>query len=268
VEQVRSYAFDRFTDHDRQAEIRRLHLQATMLWDREWAVLTGLGLHDGQAVLEIGCGPGFIAGGIAAGNPSGTVTGIDTSVELLDVARTVVQPERPNLSVQAGNAYATSLPDGAFDFVYNRLIYQHLDQPLRALEEARRVTRPGGTVCVMDIDDGWLTIHPQLPAFDTFTAMAAGAQTANGGDRHIARKLPGLMAAAGFHDIALTAICVSSLDIGMAAFLDITTRFKAIQIGTAEAFAQRDAVMAAVAAAEAEGPVFAMVGAFFAVGRA
>ena len=268
MDQVKSYAFDRFTDRDRQAEIRRLHTQATLLWDRELTVLTSLGLPSDQPVLDIGCGPGFIAGGLAAFNSAGSVTGLDTSLELLDIARTVVLPERPNLMVQPGNAYATGLPAAAFQFVYNRLIYQHLDEPSRALQEAHRVTRPGGTVCVMDVDDAWLTVHPTIPAFDTFTALACRAQAANGGDRHISRKLPGLMAAAGFHEVGVTAISVSSLEIGMAAFLDITTGFKAIQIYTEDAFALRDRVGAEVEAAEEQGPVFGMVGVFFVTGRA
>lgn len=231
----RSYHFDQFQNADRAAELRRLQKQATILLATELDKLRQLGFHAGRRLLEVGCGPGFLTGPLSdVAGPVGAV-GIDTSVELLAAARAVVEPAHPNVSFQNGSAYGSGLPQASFDFVYSRLVYQHLSKPIDALTEARRVLRPGGRVCVMDIDDGFLALEPCPPAFTRLTERALVAQRSHGGDRLIGRKLPGLMRRAGFTDITLTTVAVSSLDLGLAAFLDITTRFKAIQVGDAEA---------------------------------
>ena len=52
------------------------------------AFLRALAPQPGEHVLDVGCGPGFLAGLIAdAVGPSGAVTGIDVSEPLLAVAR-------------------------------------------------------------------------------------------------------------------------------------------------------------------------------------
>lgn len=263
---ARSYYFDRFGDADRAAELRRLQRQATVLLDDELAELGRLGFGPGQRVLEVGCGPGFLTGPLSdvAGDAGGV--GIDTSAELLAAASAVVGPAHPNVRFQEGNAYATGLPDAAFDFLYSRLVYQHLSRPLEALKEAARVVRPGGRICLMDIDDGFLALHPCPPAFTRLTERALAAQAQNGGDRLIARKLPSLMREAGLSNVHLRGITVSSLDLGLGPFLDITTRFKAIQVGDAEAMRLSDE-LGALSRLPVDQQPFGVVVAFFVVGQ-
>jgi SAM-dependent methyltransferase len=262
VEGTRSYDFDRFSDGDRGAELARLRRQATVLLHREMALLTSLGLGPNHAALEIGCGPGFVTGAIADLVAPGRTVGLDASVDLLRVADAVVAPEHPNLRFVRGDAYQTGLPEGTFDFIYSRLVYQHLAAPLDALIEARRLVRPGGRLCVLDVDDGWLTLEPSNSAFDQVTRLALDAQIKNGGDRFIGRKLPALMRKAGFAKIDLQVISVSSLELGLSPFLDITMRFKAIQIGTPQAAALASEAIELATQAEA----FGVVGVFVAVG--
>ena len=263
---ARSYHFDRFGDVDRAAELRRLQRQATVLLDAEIAELRSHGFGPGVRLLEIGCGPGFLTGPLSdVVGPAGAV-GLDMSEELLAAARAIVAPAHPNVVFVQGNAYATGLADNAFDFVYSRLVYQHLSRPLDALQEAARVVRPRGHVCLMDIDDGFLALHPCPPAFTRLTQRALEAQAGNGGDRLVARKLPGLMRDAGLVDIRMRGISVSSLEIGIGAFLDITTRFKAIQVGDDDA-ARLSAELGALAdLPPAERPLGVVV-AFFVTGR-
>ncbi len=263
---ARSYHFDRFGDAERAAELRRLQRQATVLLDAEIAELGRLGFGAGQRILEVGCGPGFLTGPLSdvAGEAGGV--GIDTSLELLAAASAIVAPAHANVRFVEGNAYATGLPGASFDFLYSRLVYQHLSRPLDALVEASRVVRPGGHVCLMDIDDGFLALHPCPPAFTRLTERALAAQAANGGDRLVARKLPALMREAGFTNIRMRGITVSSLELGLAAFLDITTRFKAIQVGDAEAVALSEQIGALPHLPLDQQP-FGVVVAFFAVGQ-
>ncbi len=257
-----SYNFDQFSRGDQRAELARLQRQATLLIDRELHMLRSVGLAPGMQTLEIGCGPGFLTGAIADVIAPTLATGLDLSAELLEVGRTMVQPQHPNLRLVEGSAYHTGLADQAFDFVYSRLVYQHLDQPLAALREARRIVRPGGKVCIMDVDDGWLVLQPPCAAFDKLTQLAAQAQVRNGGDRFVGRKLPGLMKQAGFARVDLQIVAASSLDFGLSTFLDITTRFKAIQIQTAEATALLEEIQAFVV----DKDVLGVVGVFVVTG--
>jgi SAM-dependent methyltransferase len=51
-------------------------------------------------------------------------------------------------SVRPGSAERTDLPDAAFDAVILESVMEHVDSPLRSLEEAFRLLRPGGLLFV------------------------------------------------------------------------------------------------------------------------
>jgi len=246
----RSYDFDRFPDPQRRAEIERLHRQASVLLDRELGLLRGLGLAPEHRFLEVGCGPGFLTGAVANLLPRGRAVGLDLSAELLAVARGVVAPARPNLAFHEGSAYELPFPDQSFDFVYSRLVFQHLDRPEVALAEARRVVAPGGRVCVLDIDDGWLSLHPPSPAFEDLNARAIEAKRALGGDRLVGRKLAWLMGESGFSHVEQRVELVSSLELGPEVFLQLTTCFKARLVEPEDAAALIGQICSDLAASE------------------
>jgi SAM-dependent methyltransferase len=86
-------------------------------------------------VLDVGCGVGELARHL----PEGGWVGLDSSSTMLARA--------PTPSVQAD---ATELPLGDSSFASVALLYvlYHLQEPARALVEARRVLRAGGLVAV------------------------------------------------------------------------------------------------------------------------
>lgn len=259
-----SYDFDSFSDKERCEELRRLSHQAEFARAIEEVELKRIGLAPGMQALEIGCGPGFLTGIISEICAPGEAHGLDFSRELLDAAEKLVKPKHPNLKFFQGSAYATGLADASYDFVYNRMLYQHLAKPLDALKEARRITRPGGRVVVVDVDAGWQMMEPHCPEFDQLNELACQAQEKIGGDRFIGRKLPNMFREADFRDVGLRIISLSSVDVDMKSFLDITTRFKAMQIATEEGFALMRKVDAFCAALKR--PPLIVVGVFFGVG--
>jgi len=224
---TRSYDFDRFPDPRRRSEIARLQRQAGVLIERELTMLEALGLRPDARFLELGCGPGFLCGAVAGALAQGCATGLDASADLLAVARSVVLPEHPNLVFVRGEAAALPFADASFDFAYSRLVFQHLAEPGAALRELRRVLRPGGRLCVLDIDDGWLSLHPPCAAFEALHARACEAKLRQGGDRKVGRKLGSWLRAAGFYEVGVRVEALSSIDLGIEDFLDLTTRFKA-----------------------------------------
>ncbi len=262
----RSYDFDRFADARKRGELLRLQAQAGFMLAQELQALREQGLRSSHRFLEVGCGPGFVTGAVAQTLTEGQALGVDISTDLLAAARALVQPEHANISFQQGEATALPFADHSFDFVYSRLLYQHLADPLAALVEARRVTRPGGRICILDIDDGWLSLHPASPAFSEFNARVIQAKAAQGGDRLVGRKLASTMLRAGLSDVMQRVETLSSLQLGIEPFLDLTTRFKAGLLPPEQAGPLLEQLNRDLAAAEQ--PAVGNAAIFFAAGTA
>lgn len=95
----------------------------------------------GRALLEIGCGPGFL---LAAFRDLGwTVTGIEISAFAARHAR-----ETLHLDVRQGSIDDADLPDGGFDAVFMGDVLEHLPRPVEALGRVRGLLRPRGVLIV------------------------------------------------------------------------------------------------------------------------
>jgi ubiquinone/menaquinone biosynthesis C-methylase UbiE len=86
-------------------------------------------------VLDVGTGTGVFAEAFAAKGLE--VVGLDPNRELLDIARR----HAPAARFEPGTAEALPFPDGSFDLVFLGHVLHETDEPLEALEEARRVAR-------------------------------------------------------------------------------------------------------------------------------
>lgn len=221
-----SYAYGTFASNE--AELARLESQATVAWALEKQMLAQAGLRAGMAVLDLACGPGFITERIAhVVGPEGRVIGLDINPDLLDVARSrPAAAGAAELDFRCMDTYDMALAEASVDFVYARFLFQHLARPQRALAQIRRVLRPGGTVNIVDVDDGILGLWPEPPGYAEFTRMVAEAQRRRGGDRLVGRKLGYLLKTAGFSDVRLDVAVITTDRIPMRSFLDITTGFK------------------------------------------
>lgn len=247
-------------------ELDRLQLQARRSAELERSLLQQMGLQDGQEVLDLACGPGVISRLIAEVHPGSRVTAMDLNGDLLDAARReAANAGLDRITFVQGDVYAPPLDAGRFDFIYARLLFQHLEDPLRALQSVRTLLKPGGKLCIMDIDDAWLTLVPEPEGFAAFTAAAARAQARQGGDRHIGRNLGRLLESAGYSDVAVHVETVSSRQLGMRAFLDITLGFKRLLLSGAELEAAAT-TLAAADALVADPQAWAFVGVFLASG--
>jgi SAM-dependent methyltransferase len=56
----------------------------------------------------------------------------------------VAEPNGTRPRLLQGTASAIPLPNGSVDLAYSRSVLEHLEQPLQAFQEIRRVLRPGG----------------------------------------------------------------------------------------------------------------------------
>ncbi len=126
--------------------------------------LEAAGLEAGERVLDIGCGTGTLA--LAAKRrvgPGGTVRAIDASPEMLARAKGKASKAGLDVSFESARAQELPLSDASVDVVFCTLVLHHLagDGPRRAIEEMRRVLRPGGRVVIVEIGgDGHFSLNP------------------------------------------------------------------------------------------------------------
>jgi ubiquinone/menaquinone biosynthesis C-methylase UbiE len=109
------------------------------------------GITEKSAVLEVGCGTGFMACRIAK-EKNCRVVGIDLSERMIELARERAKKLRLEDKVTFRTADACRLPfkDGSFDVVFSQFVTVFLDKK-NALNEYMRVVKNGGYMGVVEI---------------------------------------------------------------------------------------------------------------------
>jgi len=102
-----------------------------------------------SGALDFGCGVGRLTG--ALGDYFDSVTGVDISLSMLDVARSLLAGRPGCRVVHNASPDLKIFPDESFDLVYSSLVLQHMPRVLASayLAEFVRVTRPGGAVVIL-----------------------------------------------------------------------------------------------------------------------
>jgi ubiquinone/menaquinone biosynthesis C-methylase UbiE len=154
------------------------------------------GLPQGGVVVDVGCGTGTFAIALAAMRPEATVIGVDGDEQVLALAR--AKPGAQRVDWRNGLAGELDLANAAADAVVMSLLLHHLEPPAKraALEDARRILRPGGTLHVAD----WGRPHDPFmrAAFGVLQAIDGISNTRD----HAAGRLPAIIGDAGFADVS------------------------------------------------------------------
>lgn len=220
----------------REKELARLRAQADLFWPKEFPVLSRFGLKDAMSVLEVGSGPGFITSKILKALPECKVTGVELDPTLVADARQHLQSL--DLSVYAiANQSITDadIASGSFDFAYARLVFQHLPNPVLAATKIIEALKPGGSLCVTDIDlDILAIVDPLPPSFGALQQKREQFMATRGSDRKIGRKLWRILKQAGYRNLRLELIAAHSDESGIDKFLgefDPETLVPLVQLG-------------------------------------
>lgn len=145
-----------FVGYFLDSRLRRLMQPPGLLLQRS-------GIHEGQRVLEIGCGSGACTTHAARKiTPRGIIYGLDIEARMLKQFKTKLsKPANRSIhNLLLLQAVACDLPfaTGSLDAVYLVSVLQEIPERQKALAEIRRVLKPGGILAVSE-----LLIDPDYP---------------------------------------------------------------------------------------------------------
>lgn len=106
----------------------------------------------GEAILEVGFGPGQALGDILAVAPGCRLHGIDRSTEMVDLARWRNRRAGGALDLRVGDLSDLPWPDASFDKVLAVNVAYFFDEEGLAARELHRVLRPGGRLVLYVTD--------------------------------------------------------------------------------------------------------------------
>lgn len=214
--------------HDEEA--RRLGFQHRLWSDLAHATWKRGGIRPGHKVLDAGCGPGFalmdlaeIVTGDANHTPGGVAVGVDESARYIERAnaaagarglsreclglvgdvqrlREVLLESREQLAPLGFGAGI----DGAFDLVYARWVLCFLPNPERVIQDAAKLLKRGGTLCINDyFNYESLALAPRSEAFERLVEAVGKSWRSRGGDPDVMARIPAMCTAAGLKVVHL-----------------------------------------------------------------
>lgn len=164
--------------------------------------LTELAQPKVREILDVGCGPGVIAGALARRYPTVHVTGLDISPERVERALRQ-NTEVANIAICHGSATQMPFADNRFDIVYCRFLLEYLPNRAEAVAEMVRVCRPGGAVILQDLDGQLLWHFPCDERMLGDIGRVVRRLNATGFDPLVGRKLYALAWQAELRELAV-----------------------------------------------------------------
>jgi SAM-dependent methyltransferase len=169
-------------------------------------------LRAGLRLLDVGCGPGSITAGLAKRVAPGEVIGIDPSANVIDTARSLLDPSIANLTFEVGSIYQPRFAEETFDAVFAHQVLQHLRHPVEALAGMVRLLKPGGVLGVRDVDWGSAIFYPENEGMRRFLTMYYELARRNGGEPNAGRSLRRWCRQAGLTGTRVTTSAISYAD--------------------------------------------------------
>lgn len=196
-----------------EATARRLEkmYQTRAMVERRHIVRQALSAADGEHVIDIGCGPGLYAFDLLADvGPAGGVVGIDTSDDMLVLARRRCQ-EHPNAQFHVGDAAVLRAASEAFDAALSVQVLEYVPDVAASLAEIFRVLKPSGRAVIWDTDWSTVSWHSSDPA-----RMQRVLRAWDEHARHpsLPRVLAPALRGTGFEHVSFTAHCMATDDPG------------------------------------------------------
>jgi demethylmenaquinone methyltransferase/2-methoxy-6-polyprenyl-1,4-benzoquinol methylase len=114
------------------------------------SVLARLGLRGEERLIDVGCGTGTLLAETLRRHSGVTAAGVDADPEILAIAARRLRRYGARVTLHIARAEALPFPDASFDHLTFTYLLRYVDDPAATLAELVRVTRPGGTVAMLE----------------------------------------------------------------------------------------------------------------------
>ncbi len=170
-----------------QAELERLRFQHEVWGTVTSAFFDRLGVGPGWKCLDVGAGPGFVAGDLRVR------VGDGGEVALLEPSRFFLEQFESeagkhgwkNVTVTLGTAEETPLPAGHYDLIFARWVIAFVPDPRKFLNNLASSLRPGGILALQDYWYEGLSLYPRGGAFERVPDVVRAYYRSAGGDAYV-----------------------------------------------------------------------------------
>ncbi len=137
------------------------HIRAASGRARRW--LEALQLADGDALLDLGCGPGSLLIEASRRSPTLRLWGVDIAMRWLILARKrLIEEGVPGVGLVCGCAERLPFLDGRFAGIIGGDVIEHVNDPLQTLNETHRVLSSRGRLVMATPNRFSLTPEPHV----------------------------------------------------------------------------------------------------------
>jgi ubiquinone/menaquinone biosynthesis C-methylase UbiE len=167
-----------------------------------------LRLRPGDSVLDLGCGHGATVPQLAARiGAAGRIVGLDASRALIAEAHRRYDGTALTAEFRAGDAHALPFSDASFDAARADRVLLFVRDPHVTLDEAVRVTRPGGRIVITEADFGTIAVDASDVATTRAVLAELGDEAPNG---WIGRQLRAMFRDRGLDDVEVRLFTLQS----------------------------------------------------------
>ena len=125
--------------------------RVTLAKDLFRAISEEVVLTPSMDALDFGCGTGLVTLQLSA--RVGHVTGVDSSQGMLDVLERKIQSYPiENITTRRVDLDCGDILDGMYDLAVSTMTLHHVREVMPLLEQFARVLKPGGHLCIADLD--------------------------------------------------------------------------------------------------------------------
>lgn len=186
---------------ENDAEASRLEKQALQKNYSLAEELRFLKINPGMKILDAGCGSGLLCKFLSEkySDKNIHITGFDFSETRVRQAKNNLKTSGyQSISIEHQNLEMIKHEDNEFDLIICRFVIEHLENPIKAITELKRILRPNGVLYLIDLDGVWVNTFTQNAKFNQ---MMKKIESELNVDFIVGRKMAGMLSLVGFKGI-------------------------------------------------------------------
>jgi len=156
----------------------------------------------GSKVLEAGCGIGAQTSILVQNSPHARFVSIDISQDSLNHAKKAVNAE--NVMFRQADIFDLPFAAESFDHIFVCFVLEHLQKPVDALVNLKKVLKKGGSITLIEGDHGSFYCYPESKEALLTVKCLIDVQASLKGNSLIGRQLYPLLNAAGFKETVVS----------------------------------------------------------------